>query len=155
MSWIDILTIVVALGAATMGGTFFAFSNFVMPALKLQPPIAGILAMRSINVRVLNPVFLGTLMGTALLGLVLVVGVFLEKGSLWAAAGALLYIVGLLGVTMSRNVPMNERLKSVNELSTEGVAYWGYYLTEWTRWNRLRGLAGLLATVLLMLALVS
>ena len=55
------------LGAATVGGVFFAFSTFVMRALAQLPPAQGIAAMQRINVVVLNPLFLGTFMGTAVL----------------------------------------------------------------------------------------
>ena len=51
MNWVDILSIVVALGAAAIGGTFFGFSNFVMPALARQPAPAGIAAMNTIESR--------------------------------------------------------------------------------------------------------
>ena len=46
IDWIDILTIAVALGAALIAGTFFAFSNFVMPALARLPTAGGIAARR-------------------------------------------------------------------------------------------------------------
>ena len=50
-----ILTLLAALGSALMAGTFFAFSTFVMGALgRLRPP-AGIAAMQSINIVVINP----------------------------------------------------------------------------------------------------
>ncbi len=48
------------LGSAVIGGVFFAFSSFVMKALARVPASAGIGAMQSINVVVLNASFLGT-----------------------------------------------------------------------------------------------
>lgn len=154
MSWIDILTSVVALGAAIIGGTFFAFSNFVMPALGRQPAANGIAAMNAISVTVLNPGFLTTFTGTAVLGLALVVAVFITGGSLWAVAGALLYIVGTFGVTMAINVPMNDRLAKVDAESPDGAAYWARYLKDWTLWNSVRAAAALAATLLLIVSLM-
>lgn len=154
MSWIDILTSVVALGAAIIGGTFFAFSNFVMPALGRQPAANGIAAMNTISVTVLNPGFLTTFMGTAVLGLALVVAAFATGGSLWAVAGALLYIVGTFGVTMAINVPMNDRLAKVDAESPDGAAYWARYLKDWTLWNSVRAAAALAATLLLIVSLM-
>lgn len=87
MNWIDILSIVVALGAALIGGTFFGFSNFIMPAIGRQPPANAIAVMNTINVTVLNAGFLGAFMGTAILGLALVLAVLVAGGSPWAAAG--------------------------------------------------------------------
>ncbi len=59
-----VLVILCALGSGTIGGVFFAFSNFVMPALARIAPAEGIHAMQAINVTVLNRLFLGTFMGT-------------------------------------------------------------------------------------------
>ena len=44
------LVIVTAVGAACTGGVLFAFSSFVMPALRRLPPAQGVAAMQSINV---------------------------------------------------------------------------------------------------------
>ena len=70
-SLVPILTFLAALGSGPMAGFFLAFSATVMWALKRQPPAAGISAMQAINVVVLNPLFLGTFFGTAILSLVL------------------------------------------------------------------------------------
>ena len=58
------------LGTAVVGGIFFAFSSFVMKALARVPAHEGIAAMQSINVVVLNPSFLGTFAGTALVSII-------------------------------------------------------------------------------------
>ena len=57
----------------TGGGNFLAFSTFVMGALGRLPQSAGISAMQSINVVVINPVFLSVFMGTAILCIVLTI----------------------------------------------------------------------------------
>ena len=64
-----LIVILSALGSGAIGGVFFAFSNFVMPALARVAPAEGIHAMQAINVTVLNRLFLGTFMGTGLLSL--------------------------------------------------------------------------------------
>lgn len=61
------LTVAAALGSGLIAGVFFAFSNFVMKALSRVPSAEGLAAMQSINVMVLNPLFLGVFMGTAAL----------------------------------------------------------------------------------------
>ncbi len=152
MTWIDILSLVVALGAALMAGTFFAFSNFIMPALAMLPAPAGVRAMQAIDVTVLNGRFLGIFMGTAALGAVVVVLAFFG-GSIWAATGAIAYIFGTFGVTMALNVPMNERLRMLPPESTEAATYWQTYLKDWVFWNSVRTAAALLALVLLILGL--
>ena len=153
MNWIDILSIVVALGASLIGGTFFAFSNFVMPGIARQPPSSGIATMNAINVTVMNAGFLGAFMGTAILGLALVLAVLVAGGSPWAAAGALIYVIGTFGVTMAINVPMNNRLAKFDAESAQGAAYWSSYLRDWTPWNSVRSGAAMLATLLLLISL--
>jgi uncharacterized membrane protein len=154
MNWIDILSIVVALGASLIGGTFFGFSNFIMPAIGRQPPANAIAVMNAINVTVLNAGFLGAFMGTAVLGAVLILAVLVAGGSLWAAAGALLYIIGTFGVTMAINVPMNNRLAKLDGNRPGDAEHWAGYLKEWTRWNSIRSGAAMLATLLLMISLM-
>ncbi len=43
------VTLASALGCGLVAGVFYAFSTFVMPALKRLPPAQGIVAMQSIN----------------------------------------------------------------------------------------------------------
>ena len=53
---------VAALGCALMGGVFFAFSSFVMPALGNVPTSEGIRAMQRINIDVYHWSFMGAFM---------------------------------------------------------------------------------------------
>jgi uncharacterized membrane protein len=105
------------LGSALVGGTFFAFSSFVMKALARVPSSEGIAAMQSINVVVINPSFLGVFIGTALLSVAVVVLV-LQIGSHPSAilfiGGATFYLVGTFLVTMFGNVPLNDQLAAVS-----------------------------------------
>ena len=70
----SLLTLGAALGCGLIAGVFWAFSNFVMPALACLPPRQGMAAMQAINLAVLNRRFLGVLLGTGLACLVLAVG---------------------------------------------------------------------------------
>lgn len=54
------------IGSALIGGAFFAFSSFVMKALARLPFTEGIATMQSINIVVINPLFLGTFLVTIL-----------------------------------------------------------------------------------------
>ena len=151
------LILVAALGSGLIAGVFFAFSTFVMTALGRLPPAQGIAAMQSINVAVINPVFLGTLFGTGVVCVVLAVVALLgwqAPGAAWLLAGSLLYVVGDVGVTMAFNVPLNNALAAADPGSAEGAALWARYLTGWTAWNHVRTVAGLAATAAFILALV-
>lgn len=150
-----VVTLAAALGSGLMAGLFFAFSTSVMSALGRIPAPQGIAAMQSINVTILNPVFLTVFLGTALLSALLVVGAIFGwiPNPGWAVAGALLYIVGVIGITMFINVPMNDALAAAAPDSAEGAALWAGYLERWTFWNHVRTLAPLAGLAAFILAL--
>ena len=151
------LAFVAALGSGLIAGTFFAFSTFVMRALNRLPPAAGLSAMQSINVVVLNPVFLGVFVGTAALSMaaaVLAVVRWDRPGSAWLLAGGLLYLVGTFGVTMVANVPLNDALAAVAaESDPEAGKKWEDYQSRWTAWNHVRTVAALAAMGAFIVAL--
>lgn len=145
-------------GCGLMAGLFFAFSVCVMKALGERPPEEGMRAMQSINVVILNPLFLVVFMGTALLCLWALISSLLHwksPGSLYLFGGSIFYIIGVLLVTMLVNVPMNDALAAAKPESAQGIALWQNYLTQWTTWNHVRTLAALLATIFFALALAT
>jgi uncharacterized membrane protein len=128
-----------ALGCGIVGGVFFAFSSFVMTALKRLPAAEGMAAMRSINRVAVTPLFMGALFGTAAACLVL------------AGSGA--YLFGVVAVTAAFNVPRNEALALADPKSAAGDQLWQRYAVEWTAWNHVRTVAGAAASALLMAGL--
>ncbi|WP_204320120.1 hypothetical protein, partial [Klebsiella oxytoca] len=84
------LTLAAALGSGLIAGTFFGFSSFIMQALGRIPPQAGLAAMRSINIVVINPVFLGVFVGTAV-ATVLLAAIALSR---WSEPGTAWLILG-------------------------------------------------------------
>ena len=60
-----VVKLLAALGCGLMAGLFFAFSVSVMKALAGLPPNGGMAAMQSINIAIINPVFLSAFFGTA------------------------------------------------------------------------------------------
>ncbi|MBZ9675562.1 DUF1772 domain-containing protein [Mesorhizobium sp. ES1-1] len=149
------LTFVAALGAGVVGGVFFAFSNFVMPALARLPAAGGIAAMNSINITVITPTFMTALFGTGLICLVLIAGAILgwgQPGSFWLLAGALIYLVGNPIVTMVFNVPLNDALAAVDPASSDGAAAWAGYLSSWVMWNHVRAVTAIVALGCFMMA---
>lgn len=152
----NILILISALGCGLVAGVFFAFSSFVMDALGKLPPNQGIAAMQSINVVVINPLFLGVLFGTAALALFLGFGAIRHLGdsrAIWIVAGVGLYVIGTILVTMAFNVPLNNALAAIDPASGEGAAVWADYLQNWTSWNHVRGLAALAASAAFISAL--
>lgn len=152
------LTFVAALGAGLIAGVFFAFSNFVMRALGRLAAPHGIAAMQSIDIVVINPIFLGVFMGTAGLAVLLAVLACLSwtaPGSIYLLAAGVLYVVGTFGVTMARNVPLNNALAAVAPDSAEGATLWTRYLRDWVSWNHVRTVAALLSCGGYILAIAS
>jgi uncharacterized membrane protein len=145
LKWLPLL---VCVGAGLVGGVFFAFSSFVMRALADLPAAHGVQAMQRINVVVLNPLFLGTFVGTAALAGASIVAAFFpwsEPRSFLLLAGGLSYVLGSFGVTAAFSVPRNERLAKLSPKSAEAAAYWPNYVREWLFWNHVRTVASLVA----------
>lgn len=152
------LPLLVCLGAGLVGGVFLAFSSFVMKALAELPEEQGVAAMQRINVVVLNPLFLGVFVGTAVLALVCIVAGFFPWGtarSAWLLGAGLIYLIGSFGVTAACNVPRNERLARLDALSAEARAYWPLYLREWLFWNHVRTLACVVSAACAAIAMIS
>jgi uncharacterized membrane protein len=139
--WTD-LVILAALGSGLNAGLFFIFSNTIMRSFDRLPAAAAVAAMNSINRVILNPLFFLVFFGTALLCLVLLVG---RINSPLVVAGSLLYLIGTIGVTMVRNVPLNDKLAAISPSANDLETQWLAYRRPWTRWNHVRTVACLLA----------
>lgn len=151
-----VVTLATALGCGLVAGVFFAFSSFVMPALKRLEPDQGIAAMQSVNVLAVTPAFMTALFGTAAACLGLAAWTVISSDGRTTAlvlAGCVLYLVGTVGVTMARNVPLNERLAKLHPQGANAESHWDEYVTKWTAWNHVRTIAALAAAALLTVAL--
>lgn len=144
-----------ALGALVIAGVFFAFSNFVMSGLARLPPSQGMAAMNSINVTVINPLFMALFLGTGLACAALVVmniSSLSDAAAVKIIAGAAIYIIGSIGVTMMFNVPLNDALAAA---PGDSAALWADFLKSWVMWNSVRGLASLAAGALFISSLIA
>ena len=153
--WLRVLTLISALGCALVGGIFFTFSTFVMKALDRLPPAQGIAAMQSINVTVINPLFMAAFFGTAAACAIVTLSLLLSwhrPGGGFLLVGSLLYLFGTILVTIVFNVPRNEALAAVDPASAEGARLWAGYVPGWTAWNHVRTIAALLAAAAFTLA---
>lgn len=149
-------TFLAALGCGLIAGVFFAFSSFVMKALDRIAPAHGMPAMQSINIVVLNPLFLDVFLGTAAACLFL--GIFSlarwqSPGAVYLLAGSALYLFGTFGVTIAFNVPRNNALAGVDASKPEAGHAWRSYVVSWTRWNHVRTIAALAATASFTIAI--
>ena len=149
----EMLIVCTAIACAAMGGVFFAFSSFVMQGLKALPPAHGITAMQSINVTAVTPIFMTALFGTAAACLAVLVSAAIEwrdTASGYLIAGSLSYLVGVIVVTITFNVPLNNAIAAAEPSSGDAVRLWMKYVRTWTAWNHVRTVSGLIAAALLM-----
>jgi uncharacterized membrane protein len=138
------LTLLAAIGSGLMAGLFFIFSNTVMRALDTLPVPQGMAAMNSINVTIINPLFLTLFFGTAVLCVALVILALAKWSgapSAWLIAGGVIYLAGSIAVTMIFNVPLNNALAATALDSAEAAAMWQRYMAEWVPWNHVRSIA--------------
>jgi uncharacterized membrane protein len=149
------LTFLAALGCGLMAGLFFVFSNSVMKALARLHPESGIAAMQSINIVIINPLFLTVFLGTAAACVLLLIYSLVRwqsPGTVCLLAGSLLYLMGNYGVTMAFNVPKNNVLARIDASKPEAAGVWHDYVTDWTRWNHVRAITALAAAAFLIIA---
>ncbi|MFD1937448.1 DUF1772 domain-containing protein [Nonomuraea mangrovi] len=137
LTQITALLSLVLLGA--MAGLFYGFTISVMPGLDAIRADQAVAAMRSVNRKILNPVFLLMYLATPVAplatGALLLTQDVSEAGIAFLASGAL-YVVGSFAVTAAINVPMNNALEAGQG---EAQRLWSAYTSRWQRWNTIRG----------------
>ncbi|MEU6997331.1 anthrone oxygenase family protein [Nonomuraea sp. NPDC046570] len=136
---------------AALTGLFYSFSMSVMPGLDAVEPGQAETAMRSINVKILNPwlylAFLGAPIMSAATGALLLASGDTTAALLLFAATAVNFL-GSVVVTATVNVPMNNALNA-------GKLSWAAYSPRWTRWNTARAVCCALGVLLVGAGLVA
>ncbi|MBZ0165801.1 MAG: DUF1772 domain-containing protein [Candidatus Omnitrophica bacterium] len=139
-----LLTLISIIGSGLMAGLYFIFSNTIMRALQERPPAEGMAVMQAINRVILNPLFFLVFFGTAVTSLLIVILVISGKvltGRPYLIAGSLLYLIGNIFITITRNVPLNNALDRADATNKDGREVWADYLKRWTTWNHVRTVA--------------
>jgi len=136
-----------------VAGVFFAYSTSVMMGLDAIRPEQAVAAMRSINEKIQNPVFLVTFLlspvAAAVTGVLLLVLGQRTSGIAMLAAAAV-YVLGALVPSFVVNIPMNDALDTAKG---EAARIWSDYTTRWTLWNHVRTVSSLLSVLLVGLGL--
>jgi uncharacterized membrane protein len=129
-----------AIGSGLLGGVLFAFSSFVMPALRRIPAPEGISAMQSINRQATTFAFGALIAGTFLVAAGVGLDALLHRdqpGAGWVGAGTVSVMIAL-AITGGYNVPLNDRLDTFDAATPEAARYWLTFLTEWVLANHFR-----------------
>lgn len=151
----SVLTAVAAVGAAVAGGVFFAFSDFVMRALRRLPDQSGLAAMQAINRAAPSPAFMTVLFGTAVLCIAIVASAVTrldEPRAREEVVGSALYLVSV-ALTVAYHVPRNEALARVEPASGPAGEVWRSYAGAWTAMNHVRTATAVAAAVTFLHAL--
>lgn len=157
-TWFLILSQIVIIAYALVGGVFLAFSDFIMRSLGTVRDPSGIEVMQVINREVFKWVFMALFLGMAAVSVVIAGYTFVSVSGpaamlIMLAAG--LYLVGVFGVTVAFNVPLNNRLEAMDFTSDAAQEFWiTRYLPTWTFWNSVRTAASVIAAGLYLSALV-
>ncbi|MCE7998240.1 MAG: DUF1772 domain-containing protein [Rhodobiaceae bacterium] len=155
-TWLLLVYEISLISCALVAGVFLTFSDFVMRSLNGARTSAGVEVMQGINREVFKTIFMVLLIGmwalSAALGVAAYFGALGSGGAsiFWAA---IIYSVGVAGVTLVFNVPMNNRLEAKDYEGPDAAAYWTeVYYPRWTFWNWVRGVAAAVAAVFYLTA---
>lgn len=157
-TWFLILSQFSIIAFALVGGVFLAFSDFIMRSLATAQSPAGIEVMQSINREVFRWVFMTLFLGMAVVSAGIIVYTYSHLagiGAVLIGGAAGLYLLGVFGVTVAFNVPLNNLLESLDFRSAAAVDFWkARYLPNWTFWNSVRSVASIGAAGLALVGMV-
>lgn len=150
----NIVVLLALIATGLMAGLFYSYSCSVNPGLNKLSDENYLAAMQSINGAILNPAFFICFFGALILLPLSAYFNYGQAGGLkfWLlAVAAVVYAVGLFGVTVVFNVPLNNMLDKVDltlvtaqQLSEIRQAF----EKSWNRWHGIRTVAVILSFIL-------
>lgn len=153
---IAVITTTSAVCTGLAGGVYLAFSAIVMPALRTRPSKEAIATMQHINISAVRPpfmiVFFGGAAASGTLAIMELAAGPLDVPSLARISGAVLALASF-GITIVRNVPLNNALAAKGSSAADSQATWKRFDGPWSTANLVRGIAAIAATALLAASL--
>ena len=156
-----IIVFATTLVVALIAGLFYAYACSVSPGLGRLPDREYLSAMQAINRAILNPWFFFSFLGAVVL-LPVCTWIVYRHGtstSFYCLLGATaIYWMAVFGVTMLRNVPLNEELDKLNIANASGqelAAQRSRFEQPWNRYHLVRTLAAAASLMLVLLAFCS
>lgn len=153
-----VLLLITAVLTALIAGLFYAYSCSVVLGLGKLSNMEYLRSMQSINREILNPVFFISFMGTAVL---LPVTTFLFKGEqpafLFLLLASAAYLIGVFGVTIAGNVPLNDMLDQfdINGATEEAVKQMrDRFENRWNFLNNIRTVFSVISIALVVCACI-
>ncbi len=158
MKMTTLVLIITAVLTALIGGLFYAYSCSVVLGLGKLSDVEYLKAMQNINREILNPVFFMSFMGTAAF---LPVSVFLFRGHqsvfIFLLLAALAYLIGVFGVTVAGNVPMNDALDKfdISNSTTEAIRQMrANFENRWNFLNNIRTVFSVISIIFVVCACI-
>lgn len=149
------------MSSGLIAGLLYGWTVSVIPGLRRLPDTTYIATMQNINRAIINPAFIVPFMGLPI-GLTAGAIARFRRGDTrqgWLMAGAAAtYAAGVLGVTIGRNVPLNNALEVFDPTSASETAIAEYrhgYESSWNRWHNLRTAASVASFALAAAAATS
>ncbi|GAA5089022.1 hypothetical protein GCM10023210_13330 [Chryseobacterium ginsengisoli] len=158
MKMATILLIVTATLTALIAGLFYAYSCSVVLGLGKLSDMEYLKSMQSINREILNPLFFMSFMGTVFL---LPVSTFIYRSQnpvfLLLLLATFAYLIGVFGVTVAGNVPLNDQLDKfdiANSTSQAIKEMRDKFENRWNFLNNIRTVSSVITIVLTVCACV-
>lgn len=150
--------IITATSTALIAGLFYSYACSVNPGLGKLDDREYIKAMNAINLAILNPLFFASFVGTLVL---LPLSTYLNYNQahhtsfILLLIATLIYAIGVFGVTMFGNVPLNNALARVNINALPPEALAAHRLTFEKPWGLLHNVRTLANVASLVLVIIS
>jgi uncharacterized membrane protein len=158
MKMATIILIITTITTALIAGLFYGYSCSVNIGLgKLTDP-EYLTAMQAINKEIQNPIFFLSFMGTLILLPISTYLHYLQNNQMtfWLLLSAtIIYLIGVFGVTVFGNVPLNEVLARFNISSstyTEITNQRKLFEMPWNNLHTIRTFASLISLILIVIA---
>jgi uncharacterized membrane protein len=154
----NIILLLTALMVALIAGLLYSYSCSVNIGLGRLSNTAYINAMQSINKAIQNPLFFISFLGAALL---LPICCYLQYSNALPTkfylllAAAAIYLVGVIGVTILGNVPLNEALDKFNTTTSSTQEITAQRIAFEVKWNTLHTIRTIAAFISLVLVLIT
>lgn len=158
MKTADIILVTTTVLTGLMAGLFYAFSFSVVLGLGKLPDADYIRAFQSINREIQNPIFLSCFMGIVLL-LPLSTYMHYSKPAtpqFWLLlAATLIYVIGVFGVTVAGNIPLNNAIDTFKLDSASADAITAQRTAFESKWNNLNMARTVASTLTLLLSVLA
>lgn len=155
---ITLLLIITAVLTALIAGLFYSYSCSVVLGLGKLTDVEYLKAMQNINREILNPLFFISFIGTAVL---LPLSTFVFRGHqpvfIFLLLATLAYLIGVFGVTVGGNVPMNDILDKfdISTSTTEAIKQMrATFENRWNFLNNIRTLFSLISILMVVCACI-